>query len=99
MNVPGWVVGALDSSSPLYSNSSTPSTVLGLFKFLKAIICVKYHALMFAYMCRVLYSLSPTILAEVMEKCEGGIKGLVVKPEDVSVDLVLSFLGRYLCQL
>ncbi|RLF17224.1 MAG: hypothetical protein DRZ82_10040, partial [Thermoprotei archaeon] len=66
-----------------------PSIILGLFKFLKAIICVRYHALVFAYMCRVpvlaiAYDTKVMEFAELMEKCGGGIRGLVVKPEDVS---------------
>jgi len=84
----------------ILENELKPSTILGLFKFFKAVICTRYHALVFAYMCRIpvfaiAYDTKITEFTELAEKCKGRVRELIVKPKDVSIDLVLSFLRRY----
>jgi len=78
-----------------------PSTILGLFKFLRAAICVRYHALVFAHMCRtpvfsIAYDTKIPEFLKLMKRLERRVVGTVVKPEDVSVELVLMFLRKYL---
>ncbi len=90
----------VDSQFYILENELKPLTILGLFKFLKAVICTRYHALVFAYMCRtpvlaIAYDTKIMKFIELVKKCKGRVRGLIVKPKDVSIDLVLSFLRRY----
>jgi len=53
----------------------------------------------FAYMCRtpalaIAYDTKIMDFTELVKRCGGGIRELMVKPEDVSTELVLSFLRR-----
>jgi len=74
-----------------------PQIVLGLFKFLKAVISVRYHALVFAHKCRVpvfsiAYDTKILEYAKLASKLGESIEGLIVKPEEISTDLILTFL-------
>jgi len=96
-HLPGYVI---DSRFHILESEFKPSTILGLFKFLKAAICSRYHALVFACMCRmpvlaIAYDTKIMEFTELLKRCENEIKGLIVKPEEVSTKLVLSFLRSY----
>jgi len=77
-----------------------PSTILGLFKFLKVAIGFRYHAIMFAHICRVpvlgiAYDTKIIEFAKLMRKLNYGIRGLIVEPSRVSSRLILNFLRAY----
>ncbi|ABN70623.1 hypothetical protein Smar_1537 [Staphylothermus marinus F1] len=101
----GYLIGRFlhDVSGNRYyvlSQEFKPSTILGVFKLVKAVICVRYHALVLAHMCgtpvlNIAYDIKVLEFAELVNGLGRRIVGRVVKPESVSVDLVLSFLRRY----
>jgi polysaccharide pyruvyl transferase WcaK-like protein len=77
-----------------------PSVILGLFNYLKAAICVRYHAIMFAHKCRVpvlgiAYDTKVLEYAKLMSRLGRSIPGMIVKPYEVSSRLVTSFLRTY----
>jgi polysaccharide pyruvyl transferase WcaK-like protein len=77
-----------------------PSTMLGLFQLLRAAITVRYHALVFASMCgtpvlSIAYDTKVLEYVKLMGRLGRRIEGIVVRPDEVSEELVLSFLRRY----
>lgn len=78
-----------------------PSVILGLFKFLKAAICVRYHALVFAHMCNtpvlgIAYDTKIVEYVKLMSKLGREVIGKIIRPDEVSVNTILSFLRTYI---
>jgi len=74
-----------------------PQVVLGIFKFLRAAIVVRYHGLVFAHRCGVpvlciAYDTKVLEYFKLMERLGKGVGGFIVVPKNVSADLVLGFL-------
>jgi len=74
-----------------------PQVVLGIFKFLRAAIVVRYHGLVFAHRCGVpvlsiAYDTKILEYFKLMSKLGRGIEGLIVVPGEVSMSLLLRFL-------
>jgi len=78
-----------------------PQVILGIFRFLRAAIVVRYHALVFAHrsgipvLC-VAYDTKILEYFKLMNKLGKGIEGFIVAPRDFSKDLVLRFLRSVL---
>jgi len=74
-----------------------PQVILGVFRFLRAAIVVRYHALVFAHkfgipvLC-IAYDTKIWEYSKLMNKLGKRIEGSIVVPRDVSMDLVLRFL-------
>lgn len=70
------------------------------FKHLKAVICVRYYALVFAYVGNVptlcvAYDTKILEYVKLMERLGKKMRGLILKPEDLSPKIITSFLKKY----